>query len=274
MKRIIPLAVAFSLFVLSACKQEEAAFAPRTVGIIEEQFLSSDLFDEVLDEVEYTSEMWFGELKTGFDDCRIVTVEPMDRVTWPKTITIDFGTQGCLVREGLIKKGKIIISQSAPQFGRAWTKVITFDGYHVNDNMVEGTNTTTYTWNQGNPTWTSTIVGGQVTTAEGIIRTREAIHIRVQTRGIETIRDRSDNVFQLSGQASGTRIDGKTISWIITEPLVISNNCRWIRQGSKVISPEGMQEITIDYGSGDCDNLATATQGEETKEIVLKGRRW
>lgn len=274
MKKTISILFVVSLLAFSACKQEETGLTPQTLNNIDEQILSSDLLDDVLDEVEYTSDMFFGELKSGFDDCRTVTVEPMDRITWPKTITIDFGTEGCTVREGVIKKGKIIINQSGPHFGSAWTKVITFDNYFVNGTQIEGTNTTTFSREDGQPVWTSTITGGQVTTAEGVIRTREAVHIRTQTRGIDTPRDRSDDAFQLTGNAAGIRRDGETFSWVITEPLVISNNCRWIRKGVKVITLEGQSDITIDFGTGDCDNIAIASQNGVTREIVLKGRRW
>ncbi len=273
MKRIVPFLIGFGLVAFSSCKQDEVALAPQTVSKVEDQILNADLLDDVLDEVEFTSDVWFGELKTGFVDCRTVTVVPEDKVTWPKTITIDFGTEGCMVRDSVFKKGKIIINQNASQNGRAWTKVITFDNYYVNGNKIDGTNTTSFSRASGSPTWTSTIVGGQVTTAEGMIKTREAIHVRVQTRGIDTRLDRTDDAFQISGHAAGTRIDGKNFSWVINEPLVISNNCRWIRRGVKVLTLEGLSDITINYGDGECDNVATLTQDGVSKEITLKGRR-
>lgn len=274
MKKIAPLLFAMGVVAFLACKREEVALAPQTLNNIQDQILSSDLLDDVLDEVEYTSDIYFGEFKSGFDDCRTVTVRPMDRVTWPKTITIDFGTEGCMVRDSVVKKGKIIVNMDAPQNGRAWTKVITFDNYYVNGNKIEGTNTTTFNRADGHPTWTSTIVGSQVTTPEGvIIRIRQAVHIRVQTRGVDTLRDRSDDAFQLTGHAAGIRRDGKTFSWVITEPLVISNNCRWIRKGIKVITLDGQSDITVDYGENVCDNVATVTQNGVTKEIKLRGRR-
>lgn len=273
MKSFVTAFFAISLVAFSACSREEVALAPNTLKNIEDQILSFDLMDDVLDEVEYTSEIFWGSLKSGFTDCRTVTVEPMDRLTWPKTITIDFGTEGCLVRDSVIKKGKIIISMGGSHFGTTWTKVITFDNYYVNGNKVEGTNTTTFSRENGPPTWTSAIEGAQVTTSQGVIRTREAVHIRVQTRGVETILDRSDDAFQLSGQANGTRRDGKVFSWVIKEPLVISNNCRWIRKGIKVISLEGQSDITVDYGDNTCDNIALLTQNGVSKQITLRGRR-
>jgi len=273
MKNVIFFIIAVSLAAFSSCQREEVSLNPQTINTLNDQILSADLFDDVLDEVEYTTDLLFGELKSGFDDCRTVTLEPMDRLSWPKTITIDFGVEGCTVREGVIKKGKIIINMDAPYNGRAWTKVVTFDNYSVNDARIEGTHTTTFTRGDGKPTWTSTVTNGSITTADGVIRTRESVHIRTQTRGIDTIRDRADDAFQISGEAAGTRQDGKTFSWVITEPLVISNNCRWVRKGIKIINLEGKSEITLDYGDNDCDNFASVTQDGITKEIKLTGRR-
>jgi len=273
MKKIVSFLFTMSLIAFSACSREEVALTPQTLNNIDDQILNSDLLEDVLDEVEYTSDLFFGELKTGFDDCRTVTVEPRNRLIWPKTITIDFGTEGCTVRDGVVKKGKIMIVQDAPQFGDAWTKVITFDNYYVNGNKIEGTHTTVYHKRSGHPVWNSTITGGQVTTTDGIIRTREAVHIRMQTRGIETLRDKTDDAFQITGHAAGIRRDGKAFSWEITEPMVISNNCRWIRKGIKAISLEGQSEITVDYGDNVCDNIATASQEGVSKEIKLRGRR-
>lgn len=274
MKKLVLILFAISLLANPGCKKEEETISPETLSNIDDQILSSDLMDDVLDEVEYTLDIFWGELKAGFDDCRTVTVEPADRVTWPKIITIDFGTDGCLVRDSVVKKGKIIINQSAPQFGPAWTKIITFENYYVNDNQVQGTNTTTYSREGAKPTWTSTITGGQVTTPGGMIRTREAVHIRVQTQGTDTPLIRLDNAFLITGNAAGTRRDGKTFSWVITEPLAISNDCRWVRKGIKVLTLEGQSDITLNYGEGECNNIATISQGAISREIRLKGRRW
>ncbi len=273
MKKLVPVFFAFSLVAFSACQHEKVALTPQTMSKVEDQILNTDLLDDVLDEVEFTSDVWFGELKSGFEDCRTVTVRPMDRVTWPKTITIDFGTEGCMVRDSVFKRGKIIINQSGPQNGRAWTKVITFEEYYVNRHKIEGTNTTTFSRADGAPTWTSTITLGQITTAEGVIRTRQAVHVRKQTRGIDTTTDRNDDAFQITGHATGTRADGQAFSWVITEPLLISNNCRWIRKGVKILTLEGTSDITIDYGTTECDNIATITQDGVSKEITLRGRR-
>lgn len=271
-KLCLILAIAASM-ALPSCKSDDTPLNSMTISDMEDQLLSFDLMDDVLEEVEYTLDLYYGELKTGIDDCRTITVVPMDRVTWPKTITIDFGTEGCLVRDSVTKKGKIIINQSGPQFGESWTKVITFEDYYVNDNKIEGTHTIVFT-RGANPTWVTTVTDGQITTPDGVIRTRNAVHTRRQVEGMDTPRIRIDNVFEITGNGSGTRKDGKAFSTVITEPLVVSHDCRWIRKGIKTLTLEGRNDITIDYGSGTCDNKAMASQDGTSREITLRGRRW
>jgi hypothetical protein len=276
MKKTIFLIIAIAgMLVFTGCQKENQSAKESAMAIsnAQDQVLISDLVIDLIDDIELTSEIIFGELKTGSSDCRTVTVVPMDRVTWPKTITIDFGTEGCLVREDVVKKGKIIINQSAPQRAEAWEKVITFENYFVNDNQIEGTHTLTYHVRSGHPIWTNTLTNSKVTTPEGVIRTRMATHIRVQTRGTETLRERMDDVFQITGNASGTNREGKTFSWVIKEPLVMHMGCRWIRAGIKEINLEGQSTAVLDFGNGECDNLATITRDGEVKEITLKGFR-
>lgn len=268
--------IAFAgLFVFTACQKENQSAKESAMAIsnAQDQVLISDLVTDLIDDIELTSESVFGELKTGRTDCRTVTIEPMDRVTWPKTITIDFGTEGCLVREDVVKKGKIIIIQSAPQRAEAWEKVITFENYFVNDNKIEGTHTLTYHIRSGHPVWNNTLTNSTITTPEGVIRTRTATHIRVQTRGTETLRDRLDDVFQITGNARGINREGKTFSWVITDPLVMHMGCNWIRKGTKEINLEGQSTAVLDFGGGECDNLATITRDGEVKEITLRGLR-
>jgi len=260
--------------LLFSCQKEQqsASSGDLVADQTQDIELISQLVTDLIDDVDLTSDLLTGELKSGTVDCRKVTVEPADRTTWPKTITVDFGTEGCLIREGVTKKGKIIIHQTAPQPSRAWEKTITYENYYVNGNLIEGTHVLTFHIRSEHPVWTDKLTGGKVTTPDGVIRTREAVHIRVQTRGIETPRDRSDDAFQITGNASGTGRNGKSFSWIITDPLVMSTNCRFIRKGIKEITVEGESTATLDFGVGECDNKAVVTKDGVSKEIALKGR--
>jgi hypothetical protein len=274
MKRIFAFAFVTGILSLASCQKDQQSVNPSDTVAAQTQDIEliSQLVDDLIDDVELTSDFFFGELKSGSVDCRKVTVEPADRTTWPKTFTVDFGSEGCTVREGVTKKGKIIIEQTAPVQSREWVKTITFENYYVNDNLIEGTHVLTFHIRSEHPVWTDKLTGGKVTTPEGVITTREATHIRVQTRGIDTPRDRSDDAFQLTGNASGTGKNGKGYSWTIKDPLVKSASCRFIIKGIKEITIEGQSPAILDFGNGECDDKAVLTKDGVSKEIVLKRR--
>jgi len=228
---------------------------------------NADLYD-VLDDADL---FLAGDLKNGSTDCRTVTFEPEAREEWPKTITIDFG-EGCEVREGVIKKGKIIIRQSAPRNADTWRKMVTYDGYQVNDDAFNGKHTVGFTNTLRVPTW-NTSDELTITRGDGTEISRNSQHLRQQLAGFDTPRLKEDDVFRLSGESSGVNRKGQAYSEIITEPLIIPVNCRWITKGIKEITLGEEPVVILDYGDGSCDNQATVTKDGETKTITLRGMR-
>ena len=57
---------------------------------------------------------------------------------------------------------------------------------------------------------------------------------------------------------------------IITKPLVRLDDCRFIVEGTVEFYKGDELIVTIDFGDGTCDNLATKTVGTETTEFILK----
>jgi hypothetical protein len=68
-----------------------------------------------------------------------------------------------------------------------------------------------------------------------------------------------DDVYQFTGQSTGTGADNKTFTTTITSPLVKKLNCKWFKSGTMEIQPQDNPLITLDFGNGTCDNQATAT---------------
>jgi len=50
--------------------------------------------------------------------------------------------------------------------------------------------------------------------------------------------------------------------------LIVGNLCPYIRKGTVTIT-ENTKSVVIDYGNGDCDDLATATYNGITKTFKL-----
>lgn len=66
-----------------------------------------------------------------------------------------------------------------------------------------------------------------------------------------------NDVFEISGNASGTNRDGKTFTANITTPLVKSADCKWISKGVLELTPDGLKTRVVDFGDGKCNAEAT-----------------
>jgi hypothetical protein len=86
-----------------------------------------------------------------------------------------------------------------------------------------------------------------------------------------------DDVMQIEGNASGTlKKNDLAVAWNaeITDPLIKRFTCRWISKGVVKESRENLSSNSqwvgsLDYGNGNCDNLATLTLDGATYQITL-----
>ena len=138
--------------------------------------------------------------------------------------------------------------------------------------MIQGTKTVTNTGVDGNGSiiFNVQVTNASVTTDEGVIswnstRTRKWILGQNTTWPIW-----SDDVYLISGSASGTNAKGNSFDVVITNDLRIELNCRWIVSGTLEITPEDGDTRTLDYGSGNCDDQATLTIKNKTYDITLR----
>jgi hypothetical protein len=87
-------------------------------------------------------------------------------------------------------------------------------------------------------------------------------------QGFET-GNRWDDIYLITGEASGIRPNGSTWTREIINPLRIELACRFIVSGTVEIIPEGRPARILDYGNGDCDNVATVIVNGVTYTIYL-----
>ncbi len=207
--------------------------------------------------------------------CATVSITPFDTVNWPKTLTIDFGTSNCLCADGKYRRGKIIAVLTGKYRTAGTVITVTLDNYYVSDNHVEGNKTITNmghvgTYNGGNNLKYSIVVtNGKVTTSDGVI-TWESNRYREWIEGESTTWPNwQDDVYLITGSASGTTINQNPFTINITNPLRVALNCRWIESGTLEITPQGLATRTLDFGSGNCDDQATVTINGVTYIITM-----
>ena len=261
------LLLLLSLFTFTACNKDDSEETTTTDEYImtsEDLIASEDIVLELEDEVDAVIDNQLNGDVDVRDDCPIKTVTPTGN-TYPKTITLDYGT-GCTAPNGRLKSGKIIITQSAAPGQTGATRTITLENYYVDSAKVEGT---TMLVNNGNASFTRT-TQVKITYPNGEMGNWQGEHTLMQTAGVGTPRI-FDDVFKISGSSSGTNRNGKSYSATILEPLVKAVGCPWVKNGIRQVTKNG-KTTTIDYGFGDnCDNKVQVTlPNGETRVIRIE----
>jgi hypothetical protein len=188
----------------------------------------------------------------------------------PRKLTIDFGTTNCVCNDGRNRRGQIIVTYIGKYRDSASTHTIGFNNYFVNDNEVLGTKTVTNNGHNsaGNLSFTIT-VSGQINKANngGTItwnsnRTREWIIGENTPLWF-------DDVYLITGSASGTSSSNNSYTAIINSALRKQMSCKHIVSGKFSITPSGKATRLVDFGNGACDNQATVTINGKVYPITL-----
>ncbi|HWK03064.1 MAG TPA: hypothetical protein VNS58_05510 [Puia sp.] len=206
----------------------------------------------------------------GITSCAVITASPADTVSYPKTITVDFGT-GCTGIDGVTRKGKITYVFSGKILAPGTTVSATFTGYSVNSYQLAGAYSITNNSTSNGISFTTTISSGQITFPDASYYAYAGTKTLLQTGGAGTT-DVSDNVYSITGSNTFSSSAGKTLTDSITTPLVWETSCKNIVSGivGFTYGNNGVKlKGTLDYGSGDCDNTATIKVGATTKTVTL-----
>jgi len=221
------------------------------------------------DELTSTDE---SELKSAsLTSCFTVTVDKnVDGAFYPRVWTVDYLDGTCTLFSGNTKKGKIHVSLSDFWKNKGSLKTITFEDYYFNNNKMTGVKTILNTGlnENGNLTFTKTIADASLTYPDGTSISWECEKQSELIGGGSTFLF-ADDVYSVTGTGTGVNLDGKKYTLNITSPLIYKNGCFYPVSGIVEIATDGAEKQTIDYGSGDCDNLATQTVGDVSTEIEL-----
>lgn len=209
------------------------------------------------------SHLFFGN---GFPSCATVSV---DSDVFPKTVTIDY-TDGCTGRMGLAKKGVVTIYMSDTITTEGAYYIVTMENMTMGNREIS--KTATYT-NEGlkDDNQVISYVLLSTTTFEKdeevytIVRELEGEREWIDGFGTPQM---TDDKFMLNGSGTITVNDELKFAKSITEPLFIDRACRFPLSGIVEITRDE-ETMTIDYGTGECDNIALVTKDGESEEIEL-----
>jgi hypothetical protein len=200
-------------------------------------------------------------------DCATVT---LDTLAFPCVLTIDFGDTNCLCNDGKYRRGKIIITFTGRYFEPGTVITHGFENYFVNDKSVAGTKVVTNMGENenGNLYFTIEVQGVIEKPDGGGTFSWNSSRVREWIQGSDT-HNRWDDIYLVTGTATGTRPNGLTWEQEIMTPLRVELACRFIVSGTVEMRPQDRPVRLLDYGNGDCDNIATVTINGETYTIHL-----
>jgi outer membrane murein-binding lipoprotein Lpp len=285
--KILLFASLLSITLFIGCNSNEAVDTSATSSVVttDDAVVNSEI-DATVDDVSIIAEDQFDMQKSSaaktssgmvslLPTCATITTV-LTNDTW--TRTIDFGTQGCALPNGNIVKGKIIISFSKNFTTPIKTISYTLVGFYHNGKLIEGTKTITHELKSTDiltaihPVTTHSI-DVKITYPDGKIYSRIGTRVREMVDGFTSIMNWEDNIFKVWGYHITTFPNGSKYTCTIqkTSPLLIKMSCKMPFPVSGVVEiTKNDGKATLDYGKGDCDDLATITVNGVSKEIHLK----
>ena len=272
------LVFAMAAFIVS-CNEESL------IGYTDKQSVSSeasmDSYFEDAEDISFTvslaSNTDIGGRVAGVEDDRLACATlslSEGATTVAGTITINFG-EGCAFNN-VTRKGKILVTYEGERKTVGSSISVTFDGYHVNGVKIEGTRTVeiteianTYIVHE------ITLSNGKITWPDNSTATRNSHHFRKWNwNGTPFVRNDDEVRLLADGTAEGTNRNEKGYTMQILEDIVFKAECFIERKflpvsGEKVLNIDGGRTITVNYGSGGCDNTITVTIDGESVEVTV-----
>jgi len=272
MKRTHAIAILSTIclsVVMNSCSKDDNSTPPTneesTVTLTNAKVYSDALYDDVSMEVLQVNTESGLSAQASTQTCATITISPND-ATWPKTVTIDYGTAGCTGANGYVRKGKIIYTLNKKLLTTGAVLTASFDNYSVNGYKLEGTYTITNNGSSAGVNITIQLTNGKVTYPTGVVYTKVSNTTWVQAAGIGTLTVLDDEYF-VSGNGSVSTA-GNTLTAASVGNLYRTVLCTNTVSGVLNLNYNNISG-TLDFGAGDCDKTAVLTVAGKEYNVVL-----
>lgn len=264
---------AFAVFMNISCKKiNDLQDTEETVDLSKKQSIADQFTDDAFNQMNDALEsvgLVDGKKNTNITGrittCAAVSVSGG---SFPKTVTLDFGINGCTSgQNNVLRKGIITIVVSDTFRKPGSTAVMTFNNYYVNGYKKEGTITWLNTSTPGTRSWTRTYVNGVITAPDGRVWNHNSVRNISMVAGLSTPRDWSDDAYTITGTAQTVNPNGVSRQSTIQTPLHKAVSCDYIDQGS-IFYQGNNHTLLLDFGNGTCDDQATVSVNNGTVRTI------
>ncbi|MDA9120922.1 hypothetical protein N9J52_02690 [Flavobacteriales bacterium] len=264
-KRLVPLAtlMLFTIIFISGCKkmvhQNIQAASNSSVAIS----AYNDVFEQLNAAVDSSlDQKTVSTWNLAGTVCADVSLSSLG-IAFPKTLTIHYGSE-CIDAEGISRTGKIVAVFSGNFRDENTTISLSFEEFSVGQYSLAGTDSITNNGvdASGNPLFSEVLRNAVISWGNQNIRWNADL-IRTWIEGYttdfatDTFAGLNDDVYELTGSASGNDSNTHPFTLETTSSLVLQTSCEYITEGMLVISPANFNDGTVDYGIGECDKQAT-----------------
>lgn len=192
----------------------------------------------------------------------IITIDTTGSV---KTVTVDYGSSNCDCNDGKTRRGKIVTTFTGPYHAQGTIITHTPVDYYVNDIKIEGTKTVeNMGLNTTGQPYFNVQIDGVATLTTGETMTYTSTRVRTWTAGFNTLLNRFDDEYDITGTASGVFSSGGSYTANITAPVHIKVGCGFPVSGTVEITPQSHPVRVLDFGTGTCDATFTVTVNGHT----------
>ena len=277
--RVMRFLLALALLVGAiGCKEtatspvEESIESSQDNALADGEFTSVFSFFDAQSETTFQSNMKGSPTIQGFEkksellpDCATASWDSAARI-----LTIDFGSQNCVCKDGLSRRGKITAQFSGKYKEINSSVKISLDNYFVQDMKVTGSKTVTFL---GTAKVNIAVENATIATPTGTISWNSNRTIE-KTKGILTATIWDDE-YVIAGAASGVNRKGVAYTVTIDTPLKKKVSClaKDFVSGILTIQNDKGTTLSINYdplGTEACNKLASVTVNGKTQTITLR----
>ena len=210
-----------------------------------------------------------GHLRLG--SCTLITREYAGDTL---KITISYSADSCNAPDGKVRTGKILVTSIGDYWAGEALVTLSTENYVVDGNQVAGSMVVNSKINADGNRESLIREEGSIMYGDGTGKvTLSSEKTRIATKGTNTT-GKQDDVISVTGTGSGTLLSSNTFTSKTLSPLVrdCQKECRGVYlSGITQIDVSDGTVITVDYGDGTCDNLATVTTNGVSETITLEG---
>lgn len=188
---------------------------------------------------------------------------------YPVTLSLDFGN-GCTSNDSITRRGKISYTYSGPIYSSGSSITVLFDNYYVNGYGLQGLYSITNSSSDSTPQFAEHVTNGIFSYPDGSNYHYTSNKVITMTAGASTPLYFQDDVYSISGNSNFSSSSGNSVVLTVTTPLVKNLICPSVSSGIISFVYNTRIKGTIDFGNGDCDNIATLTAGGTVKTIALR----